>query len=318
MKLLLLATVNLALLTDDARAVLFPFQLDKAGYHQISFELDPYYSCVDYTLSLTDKPIPKTILTNEWMYYSHMLKNLYLPRYILVEGSIYPLPVAGVYIKENYDNFYQNAELSHSLNIVRAVTEGFPEPWAASFFLGNVADFTSSDGKEVVGKGYSGWLFSYGGYHIVDNIMVRDNWWESEIKLKGSDLREAHNLSWSYSLGVKFHDNSEISDVCYVSVKRNRIDFVKHDINPLLGFFVYDSEQEFRADFKVDEVHRARLSRVSFLFGKNFPVGKGNVTFSFATGVVKLFQNSYSGELKRRIEREWTLIFRPNVHIKFN
>jgi hypothetical protein len=34
-------------------------QLDKAGRQELSIELDHYYSCLYYTLGLTDEPIPK-------------------------------------------------------------------------------------------------------------------------------------------------------------------------------------------------------------------------------------------------------------------
>lgn len=303
--------------STPAGAVLWNWQLDKKGKHEFSLELDPYYSCVFYTLALTQKPIPKEKVTHEALYYWHMLKNIYLPRYLLIEGSGYPLPITGVYLKKYANDFYDKAEISKGLNIIKAVTTGFPEPYAVSLFLGNVSNFVSGDSNKIVGKGYSGLLFSFGERHIVDNVMVKDWWFETEIKLKGSDLRERHKLSWSYGIGTKFHLNNEIKDIIYLSIKRNRIDYKKGDLNPFLGFFVYDSTQEFRMNFDLENVYKGRITLISFLFGKNFPIGSGKVTLSIGVGFEYQFKSGYTGTLKADIERPWSILIRPNLTFKF-
>lgn len=298
-------------------AALWNWRLDEKGRHEASLELDPYYSCIYYTFAFTEKPIPREKVRHEALYYWHMIKKIYIPRYVLIEASAYPLPISGVYLKKYAGKFYQNAEVSKGFNLIKAITEGFPEPYACSLFLGNVANFIAGEDNKVVGKGYSGLLFSFGERHIVDNIMVKDWWIETEIKLKGSDLRERHSLSWSYGIGTKFHFNNEIRDIIYLSIKRNRIDYKKPDINPFIGFFIYDSTQELRLNFDLRECYKGKITMASFLFGKNFPIGSGRVTLSLSLGFIYQFMSGYSGELERVIERPWSILIRPNLSFKF-
>jgi len=96
--------------SQSAFSIIWTLQLDKAGRNEISLELDPYYSCINYVLGLTQEPIPKKEIVKEGQVYLHMLKNFYLPRYILFESSVYPLPLAGVYIKKYANNFYEKVK----------------------------------------------------------------------------------------------------------------------------------------------------------------------------------------------------------------
>ena len=292
--------------------------LDKKGKQELTIELDHYYSCIYYTLGLTEKPIPRQKIKYEGEVYWYMLRNFYLPRYVLFEASAYPLPLAGVYVKRHAGNFYYDSEVVNGLNLVKAATTGFPEPYAASIFLGNVANFVRGEGETITGKGFSGLLFSYGSLHIVDNIMVQDNWFETELKLKGTDFRDIHKLSWSYSIGLKKHTNPDISDQFYISVKRNRIDYGESRMHPFLGFFVRNTEQQFRVDFDMKQIHRGEVTSVMFLVGKNIPIGEGAVTFSLRLGGLKVFRQAYSGELEQDIDKNWSFLIRPTVYLKLN
>ncbi|MCP4138053.1 MAG: hypothetical protein GY754_44225 [bacterium] len=301
-------------------AVAWTFGIDDAGRHEFVLELDPYYSDVEYIYSITSAPIPKIYLEKEWSAYWYLFTNMYKPRFILLEASAYPLPIAGVYIKKYARDFYDDTEVYSHLNIIKAITEGFPEPYAFSLFLGNVTDYVEGEGEEmeIVGKGFSGLLFSYGNKHIVDNTMVNDHWMETEIKLKGSDIRGKHDLSWSYSLGAKFHFNDEIKDALYLSIKRSRIDFVDEDINFLWKFLTRNSEQEFRIDFHLQEFYKGKVTRYHFLFGKKFPIDDGTVTLSLGFGVIKIMSSGYTGTLEQQINDRWSFMIRPNIHIKLD
>jgi hypothetical protein len=187
-----------------AGAAIFSHRIDEDGRHEIFAELDPYYSSLDYVFSLTDDPIPAIQFESEPGIYWYLLKNIYRPRYLLFEASVNPLPIAGTEIRRHYYDYYATSQITPHFNLIKAITAGFPEPYAFSFFWGNVADFVKDDVHNVVGKGYSGLLMSYGPKHIINNIIVDDNWFEMEIKLKGSDEREAHNISWSYAWAPRF------------------------------------------------------------------------------------------------------------------
>ncbi len=292
------------------------FQMDDDGRHQASMELDPYYSNVAYVYSLTKDPIPKESYSKERYVYFYLLRKIYLPRYLLFEASVYPFPIAGVYIRKNEEKFYRDSQLTENINAVKAISAGFPEPWAVSFFWGNVVDYVKEGEEKISGKGYSGLLFSYGNRHIVDNIMVKDNWYEVELKLKGKDIRKRRDLSWSYALGYKGHNNDEIRDKLYISFKRTRIDYVDHDINFLWKFLFHNSELETRVDFDLKRVQKGKTVRYFFLFGKKFVLGE-NVTLSVGVGALKTKASGYSGSLEREVDDQWQLLVRPNLHIKF-
>jgi hypothetical protein len=290
------------------------FQVDDSGKHEVSFDLDHYYSNVAYTFSLNDSPIPKEPYANEQSIYYYLLRNIYLPRFAVFEASIYPLPIAGLYIKKHTD-WREETQVSKNFNLVKSVTAGFPEPWAFSLFLGNVVDFIKENNEES-GKGYSGLLFSYGNKHIVDNTLVDDDWFETELKLKGSDVRPKRDISWSYAIGYKKHLNHDIKDALYISIKRNRIDYILEGGNPILNIFTKNSEQEVRLDFDPQMLNKGRITRYFFLFGKKLVVNE-NVALSLSVGALKINASGYSGKLKERIDEHWALVFRPNVNINF-
>lgn len=298
-------------------AFLWTFILDDEGHHETSIELNPYYSNVDYVFSLTDKPIEKIELSNESDIYLHMFKNFYKPRYVLLEASINPLPTLGAYIKEEHTEFYNNSEITSRYNIIKSLTDGFVEPYAFSFFFGNVADFVTYDPFKFVGKGYSGFLCSSGNHHILNNTIVKDNWYEIELKLKGSDLREKHSLSWSYAIGTKLHRNENIKNIIYFSIKRKRIDYQKIDENIFLDFFRYNSQQELRIEYDQNIRAKRNLTRWIVLFGKNYPIAETKTTFSLSIGALRTLASGYTGNLDNTVDSRISFIIRPNIDIKF-
>lgn len=317
----ILITVLLVTVAHDAAFCLIKsWQMDKEGRHEMNFELDPYYSNIAYIYALTSRPIPKVHLAEEKGMYWHMLSNFYLPRYMLLEASVYPLPIAGVIVKEYARDFYNGTQVTENLNLTRALTAGFPEPYAGSFFLGNVIDFVTGEGdqQKIVGNGYAGFLYSYGNYHIADNILIWDHWMEYEAKIKGSDTRDQHCLSWSYAIGTKFHFNKEIKDQLYLNIKRSRIDYVDENINPVWKFFSRNSEQELRLDFDIRNIHRGKIIRFFFLMGKNFPLFSNRLTLSLSAGLMRTVNDAYSGSLATKIPSRWDVLFRPNFQIKWD
>ena len=310
------AMLTLFAFIQPASAAMWNWQLDRAGRHEAVLELDPYYSNVEYIYGFTDQPVPRKKFQKEGYIYLDMLKDFYRPRFILFEASVYPFPIAGVYIRKHYEDFYEDSRVNKNINAVKAITAGFPEPWATSVFLGNVINFVDAE-DSVMGKGYSGFLLSYGNRHIVDNIMVEDNWVESEIKLKGDSIRKERNISWSYALGVKIHDNEEIKNVMYLSIKRDRIDFINYKMNPILEFIFHNSEQEFRVDANLTEDNEFKITRYFFLLGKKFPIGSGKVTLALSVGALKTLASGYSGSLQERIDERWNFLLRPNIQTNF-
>src|SRR3989338_524797 len=133
----------------------------------LEYELDPYYSSIDLYISLTDKPIPDVGEKEEGEIYKDLLYSSYIPQFLLLEASVNPLPNLGVYLKDRNPDIYRQGEISGNFNLIRAMTAGFEDPHAVSVFFGNVVNFVTPGEDRLYGnKGYMGYLFSTGNYHI--------------------------------------------------------------------------------------------------------------------------------------------------------
>lgn len=107
----------------------------------IEYELDAYYSSLGLYINLWDEPIKNAGKKKELLIYRDLLLDSYIPRFIVLESSIFPMPCLGVIHKEHGRNSYDKADLN-GFNIVKAITSGFEEPYAFSLFIGNVVKFT--------------------------------------------------------------------------------------------------------------------------------------------------------------------------------
>jgi len=273
----------------------------------VEVELDPYYASVGLYNSLTGKPIPHLGAVSELEIYRELIKNFYKPRTLVLEASLNPLPYAGTLIRRHQPSVYRHMKVSDNLNAVEALTTGFEDPWALSLFFGNVITFDSIN-KSLQGKrtGYSGLLINAGNEHIKNNLLIRDNWFEMEGKLKGEQYLADRTLRWSFRGGLKTHQNRHIADSVYVGFRRSRTDF-----GASKSFWLNNSGFEYVADFS-----RERLEplRHFFLLEKKFPVGKRSV-LSLGAGFVWTSNKKYSGALANKDagHNSFQLMLRPNL-----
>ncbi|HTG01668.1 MAG TPA: hypothetical protein VK654_13895 [Nitrospirota bacterium] len=240
------------------------------------------------------------------IYYLLLSRAALLPQFLVLEASYNPLPNLGVYVKEHNSSFYDEARVSGSFNWVKAITAGFEEPWAFSVLAGNVANFYDVGSKETKGLGYSGYLFSYGNYHIKDNTLIKDKWTEFEWKMKGDRKSSVKKLSWSFRVGTKLHDNHDITDIIYLSFRRSRVDY-QHEEYSLF----HNSGFEYTYD-----MDRRNLSAIRhyFFVDKKWPLENRQIAFSLALGFVWESAKKYTGTLAAGRDRsDFQFIFRPNI-----
>jgi len=273
---------------------------------KLEFEPDAYYTSLGLYLALTKTPIPHVGEQREKDLYLTLLSRAYAPRFLVLEGSVYPLPYLGTYIKEHDPSFYDNAQVTGSFNWVQAVTAGFEEPYAVSVFLGNVVDFSVPEDKASKGIGYSGLLYSKGTYNIKNNTLIRDDWWEMEWKVKGDRKTQDQKLSWSFRVGAKLHGNPDITDIYYLSFRRSRLDY-----RPKQDSIFNNSGFEYTVDFE-----RGTFTPIRHYFyvDKKWPIGDWKMAFSLATGFVWESQKKYTGALAGETTGGQTqIILRPNI-----
>jgi hypothetical protein len=281
------------------------------------YTLDAYYSSGGMIINFTDKPIPNLGEESEAKVYQHLLIRPFVPRYAILEASVNPMPVAGVLLRENANELYQRAQVGgESFNLIRSATRGFQEPYAVSFFLGNVVRYrplmrTPEEREKNKASGYqsslgySGYLISYGTHHIKDNELFQDHWVELELKVKGDQLFTLQKLRWDYKIGVKLHDNPFISDVFVIGIRRNRLDYMAD-----IWSFLANSGYEYRIDFKLANLKPVRQY---FELNKKWPV-KTAVAFSLAVGFTWESESLYSGPLDNYPGGEhFQVLLRPNI-----
>ena len=315
-RLLLITLVSLSFFTVPsikAEPVQRPAQPAAAGepsvapeWVKLEFEPDAYYTNLGLYLALTKTPIPHVGEKSEKELYLTLLSRAYAPRFLVIEGSVNPLPYAGTYVKKNHSSFYEDAQITGSFNWIQAVTAGFEEPYAVSVFLGNIVDFSLPEEKASKGIGYSGLLYSRGTYHIKSNALIRDDWWEMEWKVKGDRKTQDQKLSWSFRFGAKLHGNPDITDIYYLSFRRSRLDY-----RPERDTIFNNSGFEYTVDFE-----RGTFTPIRhyFFVEKKWPVEGKKMAFALATGFVWESADKYSGELASGKQGSSTqIILRPNI-----
>ncbi len=285
-----------------------PPQQEKAP-DTISFEyeLNPYYTNADLFISLTNAPIPDAGEKSELEIYRDLFLGSYIPRFMVLEASVYPMPIAGVLMKKHVAQQYKNGGAINHFNVIQAITEGFEEPWAVSLFLGNVMNFKRAGSPEMEGgnKGFMGYLLSAGNQHIKDNVLIDDNWAEVEWKIKGDRDYPKQKLSWSFRIGAKFHNHEDITDVYYVSVRRSRLDF-----DAKASSIRHNSAFEYK--FLFDQKHRSAVQHTLYA-EKKFPQKGKKYAFTLGVGVIYDKDRKYTGALDDRDGDSYSIIIRPNI-----
>ncbi|MFT7673953.1 MAG: hypothetical protein ACI845_002369 [Gammaproteobacteria bacterium] len=267
----------------------------------VEVELDPYYTNVGIFVPLVENNMDEIVLANEMGIYLKLLKNAVTPLFLLVEASVNPLPVLGTYLRDKHQDVYDRGEINSDLNIIQALTEGFEEPYAISLFLGNIIRFRLPDEKETeaINKGFSGFLVSFGDQHIKENVLIDDNWYEVEWKLKGDQrLRDIYH-SWSFRIGGKTHSNSGISDTLYVGIRRELFNYAPGN-HPFINNLGIDYRLSFSRDTR-------NIVQHNFFVEKNWP-GETS-SFSLGLGLSKTI-DKYLDDLSDP-EDEIRLIIRP-------
>ncbi|MGA2090226.1 MAG: hypothetical protein ABSH12_02035 [Endomicrobiales bacterium] len=301
-KLLLLFFCSLLFVPLHARSF---FQQQFDNNQELEIELDPYYSDIDYYVPLTQKPIICLTEQNEWKIYRSLLLDP-VPRFLVFETSVNPMPCLGVFILKNEPAVYQRATVSPSLNLVQALTAGFEEPYAYSVFWGNVVSFRPQGSTNYVGKGYIGLLLSIGEYNIDNNELIEDQWFEAELKFKGDRDAPESKMSWSFRLGMRHNGNVDINDTAYFAVRRDRI-----DVNDYSFSLLKNIGYEYSIDIAKDT---GRPIRQYIRFGKKFPLRNSKTAFSLDLGLLWQGQDEYNGPLRfTNIGDTFQILIQPNI-----
>lgn len=274
---------------------------------EFGYELDLYYTNVSVEIPLTGKAMPNGGSMSEWEVYKTLFKDSLHPQLLLFEASVYPMPVLGTYVKEHSPNTYDDFTIGGTdLNVLEGLTAGFQEPWAVSAFVGSGMNFTREGSKsKSVNKGYMGYLVSYGAKHIRQNVLIDDDWWELEWKLKGERAFEDEDLVWSFRVGIKSHGHPDIADTLFFGGRRSSLDYKQSWLS-----WLANSSFEWMTEFAQDDLS---FLRQDLVIGKRFPSKDKKWAFSLDVGVVYEKDRKYTGTLYDPTADNLTFVFRPNI-----
>lgn len=280
---------------------------DESSEAEVMWEWDPYYTNVGINIPLTDKPIPTITADSETVIYRSLIEGSAIPRYMTLEASVYPLPLIGTYLKKHTPGFYSRGRIGRgSINIFDTVTAGFQEPWAVSLFFGNIAKLVRpGETRKGSNMGYTGYLVSFGKKHIKNNVLIDDDWYEIEWKIKGKRDYPDEKMSWSFRLGGKFNYNPEITDVFYFSIHRSNLDYRA----PFLHW-LKNSALDIKMQFSQ---HGGQVVREELIIGKKYPLAGKSYSATLDIGFVWESPDEYIGSLRTRDKSGFTLLLRPSI-----
>lgn len=301
-------SVPAATVTQAANAAAqCPLPATKPAEAEFGHELDPYYTNISYSIPLTNDPIPEETGKNELAIYGKLFANSLVPRFMLIEAAVFPMPLLGVGAKQYTPDFYRVFNVgSGNLNLLEAVTAGFQEPYALSVFFGDMISFVKPGEEKVCSnKGYMGYLFSYSNQHIKRNVLIPDHSLEAEWKLKGDRVFKDDKLSWSFRVGAKVHENEDIANSVYLGFRRSNLDFSANFLS-----FLENSSIDFRWDFSVKD---GRPLRQEYTIGKKFPISRWHVALKLDVGVIWGDPAQYKGSLRDNNYQSIVAVIRPNI-----
>lgn len=273
------------------------------------YEIDPYYSSIAWEIPLSDVPPEDGDQLAEVEVYRRLGRQSLSPQIVLLEASVYPLPIAGSWLKSASPQTYRQFEVGsigdNSFNVIEAITAGFQEPWALSVFVGSAMNFQKQGDASPHNRGYMGYLLSWGAQHIWHNQLIQDQWWELEWKLKGEQRRGKDVLSWSFRLGVKEHGHDDIADLLYVALRRSSLKFDA----PLLDW-LNNGNVEWRSEF---DRRNLGFLRQEVSLGYKLPYKAWGVAVGIDVGLIYEGGAKYSGALADPAANRYTVILRPRL-----
>lgn len=284
---------------------------EETSLYDFYYHIAPYYSSFGLVFQLNNSPLDYQGIKSEYDVYRDLLTEAYLPEFMTLELSFYPMPLMGVGIRKHLPDTYQDAEITPELNLIESITAGFDEPYSLSLLFNSLTAYQteqhSNTDEDVIDIGFLGYLISGGNYHIQRNKLIEDIWFELEWKLKGKFALGSEEYSWNFRFGLKNHDNSGITDTLFIAMKRDHV-----DIEGDLLSFLNNTGIEFT--YVVDQSYLNPVE-TSLMINKYIPaLSSKDAKISLDAGVIYENTRKYTGELKLPA-RENNLLFviRPGI-----
>ena len=274
---------------------------------EYDYELDVYYTNISAFIDLDSaNEITDASLESEYEIYRNLLLKTFSPNIFLVEVAVYPIPILGLYFRDNYEDLYASSNIE-DFNLVKTLTAGFEEPYSFSLFFGRMMVFKKKD-EQKIGKNraYIGYLLSVGDYSIKDNLAHYNRWINLEFKLKGTREKQDRDLDWSFRVGAKINYNRDFVNTYYVSARRSSTDYKKS-----IYSFRYNSAFSSLVEVSADTF---KITATEMFLEKKIPLNwSTKVALGLGIGYLYNSGSRYRGRLKEDGIDNHQIIFRPNL-----
>ncbi|EQB39955.1 hypothetical protein M947_05060 [Sulfurimonas hongkongensis] len=270
------------------------------------YEVDAYYSKALMFINLDeDNNITDALNYAEEDIYKDMFLNTFNPNVLVLEVSLHPMSLFGLYFRQNHESTYERSK-TNSFNPVKVITAGFEEPYSFSFFVGRMMVFKNKKDSHIGNnRAYMGFLLRVGDYSIKDNLAHYDKWYNIEYKLQGTRKTDERDLDWSFRVGTKIHQNSDFANSIFIEARRSSIDYKKSEWS-----FIYNSA--FSSMFAISS-DTLKLTEAELMLEKKWPLSLSQkISFGLSIGYLYNTGEKYKGALKEEGIDRHQLILRPN------
>ncbi|MDX1296494.1 MAG: hypothetical protein R3302_09500 [Sulfurimonadaceae bacterium] len=273
------------------------------------YELDAYYSNVSAFFQVGDEPVIDASGYSEEQLYADLVLSSWRPNTFLVEAAVHPMALGGIAYRNAFPESYEDLRIDElDLNIINAVTAGYEEPYALSFFVGRMVTFEQGkkDGHIGHNRAYAGYLLTLGDYSIKDNRAIYNQWAVFEAKVKGTRDFDEEKLDWSFRVGAKINKNPDFADSIYIGARRSRIDFFRE-----YWSWFYNGGFDISVAVTADTFE---LMQVEMLFEKKWPIFTSDrISLGIEFGYIYDSDKKYRGALYEEGVVNHRLILRPNL-----
>ncbi|MBN1155903.1 hypothetical protein JXB12_13375 [candidate division KSB1 bacterium] len=289
------------------------------GYYVSADAYKSYFSSFINLSRRSSTPIFQQ--SEEDVIYRYLLQQLWRPRYVLVQATIHPLAAVSSYLETDEYDVYRRFDYS-GMNLIRLVGTGYQEPYAVSVMLGTLCllGYTAEQGADAgqlipSGSALSGFLISLGHQHILDNIVVRDCWYQFEYILTGVfNEKRRREIGWNFRTGIKVHETHLSPNVFMISAQRDHIDYDWHALsllkNSRIVYEIHVSTENGWSNYYIN--------RQLFSYSKKIPlkIWSRDVLFRIGGGVLweDIVQFDHSNDAfntKRGLNL--TFLFQPSI-----
>jgi hypothetical protein len=259
--------------------------------------LDVFEPYLSFSLDIRKRYNIRELEQSELALYWLMLKNAFLPGYLTLETSTYPLLNGSVYIKNHYPNKYNQFNLGgeEELNLLTLISSEYTDPVAFSFFAGEIMNFR----KQVHGKppqkgfGLMGYVITYGPWSSFDNFFHWDNWVELKWKIKGTKIFEQHERTWNLVAGYTFHENDLFLDALVFELSRS--DKSRNKKISLVENTTFEITATIAPEVPIKSFFLKQ--QFSFIIGMHYPLGK-KLFFNISTGIFRELLRTLEGRYR--------------------